>query len=125
MYEVGVTGQFEAAHHLIGDFGPATRTHGHTYRVEVSLHGADLRDDGTLLDIVPLQQGLERVLGGLDYQDLSNLEAFAGRNTTAEMVARHIYDQLAPLIAGQGIARLSVRVWESPVAYGGYEGEPG
>jgi 6-pyruvoyltetrahydropterin/6-carboxytetrahydropterin synthase len=125
MYEVGVIGQFEAAHHLTGDFGPATRTHGHTYRVELSARGDALREDGTLLDIVPMQQGLERVLAALHYRDLSELEVFAGRNTTAETVARHIYDQIAPLVAGQGVTALSVRVWESPVAYAGYEGAPG
>jgi 6-pyruvoyltetrahydropterin/6-carboxytetrahydropterin synthase len=125
MYEVGVIGQFEAAHHLVGDFGPATRTHGHTYRVEATVCGAALRDDGTLLDIVPLQHGLERVLGALHYQDLSALDAFVTRNTTAENVARYIYDQLAPLVAGQGVARLTIRVWESPGAFAGYEGEPG
>lgn len=125
MFEVGVIGQFEAAHHLTGDFGPATRTHGHTYRVEVSVRGGELRVDGTLLDIVPMQQGLERVLGELHYRDLAELEAFAGRNTTAETVARHIYEQIAPLVAGQGVARLHVRVWESPIAFAGYEGEPG
>jgi 6-pyruvoyltetrahydropterin/6-carboxytetrahydropterin synthase len=124
MYEVGVVGQFEAAHHLIGDFGPATRTHGHTYRVEVAVRGTELRADCTLLDIVPIQQGLERVLAALHYRDLSELEGFAGRNTTAETVARYIHDQLAPLIAGQGIATLAVRVWESPLAYAGYEGAP-
>jgi 6-pyruvoyltetrahydropterin/6-carboxytetrahydropterin synthase len=124
MFEVGVIGQFEAAHHLTGDFGPATRTHGHTYRVEVSVRGGVLRADGTLLDIVPMQHGLERVLGELHYQDLAELEAFAGSNTTAETVARHIYEQIAPLVAGQGVARLHVRVWESPIAFAGYEGEP-
>ena len=34
MYEVGVVAHFEAAHRLVGDFGPAQRMHGHTYRVE-------------------------------------------------------------------------------------------
>lgn len=125
MYEVGVIGRFEAAHHLNGDFGPATRTHGHTYRVEVRVRGPELRDDGTLLDIVPIQQGLDRVLAGLHYQDLSELEAFAGRNTTAEAVARHIHDQLAPLVTEQGIATLAVRVWESPIAFAGFEAAPG
>ena len=51
MFEVGVVAQFEAAHRLHGDFGPATRTHGHTYRVEIGARGPSLRGDGTLFDI--------------------------------------------------------------------------
>jgi 6-pyruvoyltetrahydropterin/6-carboxytetrahydropterin synthase len=123
-YEVGVVGQFEAAHRLVGDFGPATRTHGHTYRVEVSVRGPNLRNDGTLLDIVPMQQGLDRVLADLHYQNLSELEPLAGRNTTAETVARFIHDQIAPLVAGQSISSLRVSVWESPLAYAAYESSP-
>jgi 6-pyruvoyltetrahydropterin/6-carboxytetrahydropterin synthase len=34
MFEIGVSAQFEAAHRLVGDFGPATRMHGHTCRLE-------------------------------------------------------------------------------------------
>ncbi|NCC37436.1 MAG: 6-carboxytetrahydropterin synthase, partial [Chloroflexia bacterium] len=28
MFEIGVSARFEAAHRLVGDFGPATRMHG-------------------------------------------------------------------------------------------------
>ncbi|MGI8551459.1 MAG: 6-pyruvoyl trahydropterin synthase family protein, partial [Dehalococcoidia bacterium] len=50
MFEVGIVTQFEAAHRLQGEFGPATRTHGHTYRVQITVRGASLRADGTLFD---------------------------------------------------------------------------
>ncbi|HZF58812.1 MAG TPA: 6-carboxytetrahydropterin synthase, partial [Rubrobacter sp.] len=39
MYEIYVAASFEAAHRLVGDFGPATRLHGHTYRLEVVVRG--------------------------------------------------------------------------------------
>ena len=48
MYEVFVAARFEAAHRLVGDFGSATRTHGHTYRMEAIVRGECLRDDETL-----------------------------------------------------------------------------
>ena len=50
MYEVYVATQFEAAHRLVGDFGPATRMHGHTYRLEVLVRGERLSEDGTLTE---------------------------------------------------------------------------
>ena len=59
MYEVYVAARFEAAHRLVGDFGPATRTHGHTYRMEVIVRGQRLGDDGTLYDIGELGQAVE------------------------------------------------------------------
>lgn len=125
MYEVGVVAQFESAHRLIGDFGPATRTHGHTYRVEVAARGETLQGDGTLFDITYLQQAVRAATGALHYRDLNDLPAFTGRNSTAEAVARYLYDAVAPEMAGLELALLTVRVWESPDAWAGYEGRPG
>ena len=122
MYEIGVVAQFEAAHRLRGDFGPATRVHGHTYRVEVTARGPNLRDDGTLCDLGILQQAVDEAVGALHYRDLDELEAFSGRNSTAEAVARHIYDRVAPRLEQGAAERLAVRVWESPQAFAGYEG---
>jgi 6-pyruvoyltetrahydropterin/6-carboxytetrahydropterin synthase len=124
-YEVGIGGQFEAAHALRGDFGPATRRHGHTYRVEAAVRSAAPRADGTLLDITLLQNALGIVVQGLHYQDLDELPAFAGRNSTAEGVARYVFEALAPGLAGQGLATLSVRIWESPQAWAACDGPLG
>ena len=117
MFSVGVASQFEAAHRLRGDFGPATRTHGHTYRVEVSVSGGRLRDDGTLCDIGTLRAMLENLIALLNYRDLDEVEGFKGRNTTAEAVAGFFFDGLNKDLIGQALEQLSVRVWESPQAY--------
>lgn len=122
MYEVGVVAQFEAAHHLMGNFGPATRTHGHTYRVEVAARGEALRADGTLFDITRLQEAVNSATAALHYRDLNELPAFAGRNSTAEVVARTLHDAIRAELAGLGLTLLTVRVWESPNAWAGYEG---
>lgn len=124
MFEVGVETQFEAAHALRGDFGPAVRRHGHTYRVELAVRGAALAGDGTLCDIGLLQQALARAVGPLNYQDLDEIPAFAGRNTTAEVVAEHLFEAVAGQLAGHAsrVAMAIVRVWESPRAYASYEG---
>ncbi|MDI3341441.1 MAG: 6-carboxytetrahydropterin synthase [Sphaerobacter sp.] len=117
MFMIGVVAQFEAAHRLRGEFGPASRLHGHTYRVEVEVSGPQLRDDGTLFDLGQLRAWVDEAVGELDYQDLDALPAFADRNTTAEEVVRFLRDTLMPRLHGQGLRRLTVRVWESPRAY--------
>jgi len=65
-YEVGVAAQFEAAHQLGGDFGPAARLHGHTYRLEVSLRCAELQPDGTAYDLARQVLGYEPTIGLAD-----------------------------------------------------------
>lgn len=117
MYEIGVVTQFEAAHRLIGDFGPATRLHGHTYRLEVIVRGKHLNADGVLYDIGRLRTAVDEVAGSLHYRDLADVPDLAGVNTTAEAVARYCWEALAPGLRRQGLTSLLVRVWESPHVY--------
>lgn len=122
MFEVGIVAHFEAAHRLLGDFGPASGLHGHTYRVEVAVRGERVQDDGTLCDITLVQRAVDRVLTMLHYRNLTELELFEGRNTTAEVVAQTLFEKIAPDLKGKGLSSLCVRVWESPHAYAAYEG---
>src|SRR5437867_9550471 len=117
MFEVGVVAQFEAAHRLRGEFGPATRRHGHTYRVEVAVRVLALRADGSLCDIARLQQAVQDVVSSLHFRDLDELAAFESRNSTAEVVAQYLFEQIAPRFTDQGLNTLATRVWESPQAY--------
>jgi 6-pyruvoyltetrahydropterin/6-carboxytetrahydropterin synthase len=121
MYEVYVATQFEAAHRLVGDFGPATRTHGHTYRMEVILRGEHLKDDGTLYDIGLLRGAVEELAASLHYRDLDEVAGLSGANTTAEAVARYCWGRLAPPMQDQGLDSLVVRIWESPQVYAARE----
>lgn len=122
MYEVGVSARFEAAHSLRGDFGQATRLHGHTYRVDVTVEGPALRDDGTLCDISRLKAAVDEVAGCLHYRNLDEVDELRELNTTAEALARHFFDRVAAAIAGHAVEEVVVRLWESPDAYAGYRG---
>jgi 6-pyruvoyltetrahydropterin/6-carboxytetrahydropterin synthase len=117
MYEVYVAAQFEAAHRLIGDFGPAARTHGHTYRMEVILRGEHLSEDGTLYDIGELRPAVEDLAASLDYRDLNDVPDLVNTNTTAEAVAGYCWEKLAPPLRDRGLDSLTVRIWESPQVY--------
>lgn len=121
MYEIGVNAQFEAAHRLVGDFGPATRMHGHTYRLEAAVRGPALRPDGTLFDITALQAAVGALVVDLHYRDLGEVPGLAGVNTTAEHVAGYCWRRLAEALAGLGLVSLCVRIWENPGAYAAYE----
>jgi 6-pyruvoyltetrahydropterin/6-carboxytetrahydropterin synthase len=121
MYEIYVAARFEAAHRLVGDFGIATRTHGHTYRVEVILRGQHLGEDGTLYDIGELGQAVGELVGSMHYRDLNEVPGLQEVNTTAEAVASYCWEKLAEPLRGQGLDSLTVRIWESPDAYAARE----
>src|SRR5918995_6302518 len=106
MYEVYVAARFEAAHRLVGDFGAATRTHGHTYRMEVIARGQRLSGDGTLYDIGQLRPAVEDLASSLHYRDLSDVPGLESVNTPAEAVADYCWERLAPPLRGGGRASL-------------------
>jgi 6-pyruvoyltetrahydropterin/6-carboxytetrahydropterin synthase len=121
MYEIYVAARFEAAHRLVGDFGPATRTHGHTYRMEVIVRGEHLGDDGTLHDIGELGRAVERLADSMHYRDLNQVPGLVEVNTTAEAVAAYCWEKLAQPLRGRRLDSLTVRIWESPDAYAARE----
>ncbi len=121
MYEVYVAAGFEAAHRLAGDFGPATRMHGHTYRLEVIVRGGSLRDDGTLYDVGLLRPAVEDLAASFHYRDLDEVPGLAGVNTTAEALARYCWERLAAPLRGAGLDSLVVRIWESSEVYAARE----
>ena len=123
MFEVGVVEEFEAAHSLKGDFGPGTRLHGHTYKVQVVVQGHKLDESGVLCDISRIKESLQEIVGHLHYQNLDELEEFKDVNSTAENVCKHIYDRLTPALNRDQVQHVKVTVWESPSAFASYQGE--
>jgi 6-pyruvoyl-tetrahydropterin synthase len=127
MYSITVSHHFMIAHSLAGEvFGPAQRLHGATYVVEAELRRDSLDADGIVCDIGDALDLLKSVLGGLAYRNLDELEAFRGRNTTTEFLAREIHRRLARRIkegalGSQPIASLKVVLRENPVAWAGYD----
>jgi 6-pyruvoyltetrahydropterin/6-carboxytetrahydropterin synthase len=119
-FEIGITDGFEAAHSLSGDFGPATRLHGHTYIVEVRAEAREIDSTGTFYDIGRLRAELRSVLEPLHYRNLNEVTELAGANTTAEVVARYILNKLAPAVRAGGAEGLRVTVWESSSSFASY-----
>jgi 6-pyruvoyltetrahydropterin/6-carboxytetrahydropterin synthase len=119
-FEIGITEEFESAHSLRGDFGPATRLHGHTYRVEVRAETGDVDSTGTFYDIGRLRKDLRSVLEPLHYRNLNEVPELGETNTTAENLARYILKKLAPDLRAAGVERLKVTVWESSSSFASY-----
>jgi len=131
MYAVEVRDHIMIAHSLPRPvFGPAQGMHGATFVVDAAFFTADLDGNGLAVDIGLATAMLAEVLKPLNYQNLDELEAFRGKVTTTEFLARHIFDQLAHAIAsgrlgegGSRIRRLRVLLHESHAARGWYEAE--
>jgi 6-pyruvoyl-tetrahydropterin synthase len=117
------------AHSFTGAvFGPAQRLHGATYVVDLEFRRAELDPDGIVVDIGRASETLRRILGTVNFQNLDDMPAFKGRNTTTEFMARFVFDAVARAIAdgelganASGIDSLKVTLHESHVAAAAYE----
>ena len=130
MYSLNVRDHFMIAHSFQGEiFGPAQRLHGATYVVDATFRRAELDEDGLVVDIGLAGEALRRILADLNYRNLDDEPAFAGKNTTTEFLAREIFERIAQGVrAGElgagarGLASICVTLNESHVAWGSYEG---
>lgn len=116
MFEIFVRTQFSAAHRLAAYDGNCARWHGHNWEVVATLGTAELNDLGLAMDFRELKQSLAAVLGELDHTDLNQVPAFAGANPSCEVVARHVYRELARRLTGRSVRVLRVQVCETPNA---------
>ena len=129
MFSVTVRDHMMVAHSFRGElFGPAQRLHGATFVVDATFRRAELSPDGVVVDIGAAAELLHAVLGELTYRNLDDDPAFAGTNTTTEVLARAIADRLAQRIAdgalgpvGDGPEGLAVTLHESHVAWATYD----
>ncbi len=130
MYELTVRDHFMIAHSFRGEiFGPAQKLHGATYVVDASFRRAELDEDDLIVDIGLSSQVLSEILDEYNYQNLDDIEAFRGRNTTTEFMARVIFDRLAEAVrdgrlgpAASGLSGLKVSLKESHLAWASFEG---
>jgi 6-pyruvoyl-tetrahydropterin synthase len=131
MYSVCVRDHFMVAHSFKGEtFGPAQRLHGATYVVDVEFRRPALDADGLVVDIGRAAAALHAVLETLNYRNLDDEPAFAGRNTTTEFLARVVFDRVRDAIragalgeTARGLARMKVTLHESHAAWAAFEGD--
>ncbi len=113
MYELDVELEFSAAHHLRDYPGKCSRLHGHNYRVEVGVIGAELDEYGMLIDFGRLKDLCREVVAELDHTLLNDHPFFQQYNPTSENIARYIFGEMGQRLADTPVVVTSVRVWES------------
>ena len=129
MYSLNVRDHIMIAHSFQGEvFGPAQRLHGATYVIDATFRRADLDADGLVVDIGLAHTALKEILADLNFQNLDEVQAFEGLNTTTEFLAREIFDRLRSALergalgeGGKGVERVCVTLHESHVAWASFE----
>jgi 6-pyruvoyltetrahydropterin/6-carboxytetrahydropterin synthase len=122
MYSIALERQFDAQHYLVGgDWGAENEIHTHQYKVEVRVKGKSLDEHGYLVDIVDLEQALEKIIAYYQGKVLNDLYEFAGLNPSIEHLSHILFQNLRECISMSNIQSIRVKVWESTIAWSAYE----
>ena len=119
-YEVGLSRGVRAFHIMPGLPGPEGQLHDHDYRIEVVVDRERLDERGMVCDLDVLEAAMAELAGRIDGRNLEEIRPASAEAVTVEVFARWVHDTLAPAVATEGADMLAVRVWETPVAFGGY-----
>lgn len=93
MYDLTVSAEFCAAH-AIRIAGQREPNHGHNFRVTAVITGKSLDNDGLLCDFHTVEESLARIIEPFHNRDLNATPPFDKINPTAELLAKHIADEL-------------------------------
>jgi 6-pyruvoyltetrahydropterin/6-carboxytetrahydropterin synthase len=95
--------------------------HGHNFRVQVTLCGAELDSMGLLVDFVEVKKLIQTVVDRLDHQFLNDVTPFDVLNPSAENVAKYFYERLSTGLADTTpVTVAKVQVWETDTASATY-----
>ncbi len=120
MYETGTALQVRAFHVMPGMPPPEGERHPHDYRLDVVVRREDLDQRGMVVDLDVLDQALRDAAAQVDGADLERIQPDGAEAVTVELFAHWLHGQLAAALGPLPAVTLTVRVWESPVAFGGY-----
>jgi 6-pyruvoyltetrahydropterin/6-carboxytetrahydropterin synthase len=99
---------------------PEGERHSHDYRLDVVVRRDDLDERGMVVDLDLLERALRDTAAQVDGADLEKIRPTGADAVTVEVFARWVHGELATALGPLPGATLAVRVWESPVAFGGY-----
>jgi 6-pyruvoyltetrahydropterin/6-carboxytetrahydropterin synthase len=111
-YELTVRDHFSAAHNLRAYRGKCEHLHGHNWNVDLLLEGADLDEEGMLMDFAEVKQVLAGVLDRFDHQYLNEVPPFDRLNPSCENLARVIAEEVAARLPA-GVRLAALTAWES------------
>ena len=121
VYEVGTAVEVRAFHVMPGLPPPEGERHSHDYRLDVVVRRDELDEHGMVVDLDRLEAALRGAAARLADADLDQVVPDV-EAVTVEVFARWLHGRVPSRLGAVPGAALSVRVWESAVAFGGYSG---
>ena len=119
-FQVGTSRNVRALHVMPGMEGPEGDLHPHDYRLDIVVEREALDERGMVCDIEVLDAALQEAAGRVENQKLEAIRPEEAEAVTVEVFARWLHGELAEPVRMAGGESLTVRVFESDSAFGGY-----
>ena len=113
VFQISKDFTFSAAHSIRGHQGGCERLHGHNYRVRIHLASEQLNELGMVMDFADLKKVADDILTPFDHQVINDIPPFTELNTTAELFAEYVFQQVQLRIKGEQAEVVKVEVWEN------------
>ena len=135
MYQIRKQFKFEGAHILAMSFAEeCQRVHGHSYIIEVFFEAKELNADGMVIDFKKVNEIIKPLLERWDHMMLVPLSLdtyvhlgpfrdsclLVPFNPTAENMAKHLFEKIAPVVETITDGALKVRVHETATGWAEY-----
>ena len=95
MYNLVIKSEFSAAHRLINHPWACSRIHGHNWKVETTVAGEELDENGMVVDLVELKKHIDACVQQFDHRIINDVPPFTSRNPTSENIAKYLYDYIS------------------------------
>ena len=113
MFSVSVETHFWASHQLTLPDGSKEPLHQHNWVVTVDVNSSELNSMGLIMDFRRLKTMVDNIVTDFDNIQLEKLDYFQQNNSSAEAVARYIYEKLEPRLS-RDLKLNYIRVAEQP-----------
>ncbi len=113
MFSVSIETHFDASHQLTLTDGSKEPLHHHNWVVTANISSDKLDSMGLVMDFCRLKAMVNAIIAEMDNAPLDSIDYFQRNNSSAENVAKYIFDKLEPKLQG-GVKLRSIRVVEEP-----------
>jgi 6-pyruvoyltetrahydropterin/6-carboxytetrahydropterin synthase len=111
MFTISVETHFWASHQLVLSDGSKEPVHYHNWLVTADVGSDKLNDMAVVMDFHELKQMVDNIAAEFDNKALSETVCFQQNNSSAENVAKYIYDKLRTELP-EGVELRNVKVVE-------------
>ncbi|MEE9369846.1 MAG: 6-carboxytetrahydropterin synthase [Sedimentisphaerales bacterium] len=113
MFKISIETHFHASHQLALPDGSKEPLHDHNWVVATDVSSEKLNSMGLVMDFHRLKAAVGNIVSEFDNNPLDKIDYFQRHNSSAENVAKYIYEKLEPKLP-QEVKLLSISVVEEP-----------